>query len=68
MHAAHDTVDTICKVIKVFKARTSLKGYFSLSQLRVSMFDKLLELRSNEVSPYIANVEGSEDLGFTMSQ
>lgn len=26
----------------------------------LACFDKFLELRSNEVSPYMANVEGSE--------
>lgn len=37
----------------------------------LACFDKFRELRSNEVSPYIANVEGSEipqDLSFSISQ
>lgn len=42
-----------------------------LSYWELVCFDKFLELRSNEVSPYIANVEGSEipqDLSFSICQ
>lgn len=44
------------------------KVAFMLCYCRLSCFDRFLELRSNQVSPYIANVEGSEipqDLSFS---
>lgn len=72
MHAADDSVDTVCKR-GTFSNSEPLKNKvaFMLGKWELACFDKFRELRSNEVSPYIANVEGSEipqDLSFSISQ